>query len=402
VLEEMSRHPAQTFGLRPLDYVGDDDPGVREAAVGAAGATGADLSAVVPALDDRSLRVRRSAAGALAGTNEGRGLLLEVLEVGSVLATEAALDALTPLETLDVRFTTWAAGEARRAAYLAGHRRVLEERLDSSEGRYLLRVLGGRVDRLIHWVLMAMTTSKTREIMPLVARGVDSDDPETNAQAVEALESVGDRSVLAVLLPLLERTDAIVEADAIRASLNELTGDFDPWLSGLARRCLERFAAEGEEVVPSWGEMTGDRLDTLDEMGRILVLQRVPMFSELDPEDLMLVARFTKEVRLDPGELVYHEGDPGTELLVVVEGSAVVSRTRDDDRQEIGTYDAGEHVGELSLLTGGRRSADVQAGPEGLHGLVVGKSELITILEERPVVALGMLGTLAGRLIDQT
>ena len=403
VYDEMVRHPDETLGLSPTDHIADPDPGVRAAAVAAVASSRGDLRRIVPSLEDRSVRVRRAAAQSLAGTDEGRVLLLEVLEVGSVLATEAALNALTPVENLDPRFTTWAANEARRASYLAGHRRVLDARLDSMQGRYLVRVLASRVDRLIHWVLIAMTTSRTREIMPLVARGVDADDPETNAQAVEALESVGDRSVLSVLLPLLEQAPEPDESDAHQESLRELAEDFDPWLSGLASRCLDlELSAVDPDVVPSWVGMAGDQLDTLDEMGRILVLQRVPMFSELDPEDLVLVARFTKEVRFDVGEEIYREGEPGTELLVIVEGSAVVSRTRDSSRHVIETYHDGEHVGELSLLTGGRRSADVEAGAEGLHGLVVGKPELIAILEERPAVAVGMLGTLASRLIEQT
>jgi hypothetical protein len=53
-------------------------------------------------------------------------------------------------------------------------------------------------------------------------------------------------------------------------------------------------------------------------------------------------------------------------------------------------------------LTGEPRSADVHSGAAGLLGLVVTKSELVAVLEERPGVALGMLGTLAGRLIEQT
>lgn len=400
VFEEMTRHPGVTFDLSPVDYIDDDDPGVRAAAVAAVASSGSDLERVVPSLDDRSLRVRRAAARALARSEEGRGLLLEVLEVGSVIATEAALDALTPVETLDPRFTTWAATEAQRAAYLAGHSRVLDAELDSPQGRYLVRVLDSRVDRLIHWVLMAMTTPTTKEIMPVVARGVDSDDPETNAQAIEALESVGERSVLTVLLPLLEQSSDGEVENAHRSSLQELSRDFDPWLSGLALRCLEQIAERSD--VARLDGIAGDQLDTLDEMGRILVLQRVPMFSGLDPEDLILVARFTKEVRFDPKEVIYREGDPGTELLVVVDGLAVVTRTRDGMRHLIETYGSGEHVGELSLLTGGRRSADVEAGDVGLHGLVVGKSELIAILEERPAVAVGMLGTLAARLVEQT
>ena len=403
VFEEMARHPEQTFGLQPVDFVDDEDPGVRAAAVSAAVSLGSDLNLVVSSHDDRSVRVRRSAARALAATDEGRGELFEVLAVGSVIATEAALDALTPVETFDPRFISWATSEAKRAAYLARHRRSLDPALDSVPGRYLIRVLASRYDRLVHWVLEAMTTPRTGEIMPLVARGVIAEDPETNSQAVEALELVGDRSVLAVLLPLLEEPESFVEADAHGASLRELVGDFDPWLSRLASRCLElELADEGSTPVASWGEMAGEHLDTLDEFGRVLALQRVPMFSELDPEDLVLVARSSTEIRFDPEEAIYREGEPGAELLVIVEGSAAVSRTRDGDRQMIDTYHDGEYVGELALLTGGRRAADVTAGAEGLHGLVIGKLELIAILEERPAVALGMLGTLASRLIEQT
>ncbi|HEX6287111.1 MAG TPA: HEAT repeat domain-containing protein [Acidimicrobiia bacterium] len=401
VFEEMLRHPGQTLGLRPRDFVADDDPAVRAAAAAAIAASGSDLEAVLPSLDDRSVRVRRAAARALASSHEGRELLLDVLEGGSVIATEAALDAMTPVEDLDQRFTAWAASEAQRASYLAGHRRLLETRLDSPQGRYLVRVLDSRVNRLVHWVLMAMTTDATKEIMPLVARGVEADDPETNAQAIEALESVADRSVLSVLLPLLEQSGEGAGSDAHEDTLRELSGDFDPWLSRLATLCLDRYAS-GNDDLASLGEMAGQELDTLDDMGRVLVLQQVPMFSGLDPEDLILVARFTKEARFDPNDPIYREGDPGTELLVIVEGSAVVSRTRAEARHLIDTYHAGEHVGELSLLTGGRRSADVEAGSDGLHGLVLGKSELMAILEERPAVALGMLGTLASRLIEQT
>jgi CRP-like cAMP-binding protein len=65
-------------------------------------------------------------------------------------------------------------------------------------------------------------------------------------------------------------------------------------------------------------------------------------------------------------------------------------------------YGSSEHVGELALLGGGVRSADVSAGESGLHGIVITKDDLLSILEERPTVAMGMLTTLAKRLTDQT
>jgi hypothetical protein len=239
--------------------------------------------------------------------------------------------------------------------------------------------------------------------MPIVGKGVRSDDVETNAQAIEALETVGARSVLEVLLPLLEPADAAAAELDHRAALQELSTDFDRWLRALALQSLG--GAEDDRRpngVPGLAPMPERPLDKLDEMGRVLVLQRVPMFRDLDPEDLLLIARATDEAHFDEDEMIYREGEPGTELLVIVTGTVSVSRMRSGERSIIETYTEGEHVGELSLLYGGDRSADVQAGRGGVHGLVLSKTDLMSILEERPSVALGMLGTLARRLVAQT
>ena len=133
-----------------------------------------------------------------------------------------------------------------------------------------------------------------------------------------------------------------------------------------------------------------------------MALHRVPMFSELDPEDLELIARATNEVQYQANEPIYRDGDHASEMLVIVEGRAVVSKNRGSARDVIRIFGAGEHVGELALLGAGVRSADVFAGDSGLHGIVVTKDDLLSILEERPAVALGMLTTLARRLSEQT
>lgn len=418
VLDEVARSPSEPMGIDPARYLDHDDPGVRARAVAALAAVGGDLLRIAPALEDQSLRVRRAAATALADSEAGRSQLLAVLREGSVVATEAALRALAPLDGAGPEFTDWAANEARRAAHLLDFRRSLEGQVDYPEGEFLIRVLDNRVSRLIQWVLLAMSTNQTREVMGVVGRGVRTDDPETNAQAIEALESVGERSVLDVLLPLLEPVPSGVQSKDHRETLRELSTDFDPWLRALALRCLARDAetdlrkageaAAGDEsdlarrAVPSLSLMPEDDMDTLDQMDRVLVLQRVPMFAELDPEDLLLIAGASREARFEAGDLIYGEGEPGTELLVIFDGEAVVSRLRDERRQLIETYRDGDHVGELSLLAGGARSADVHAGEDGLRGLVFTKTDLLSILEERPSVAMGMLSTLASRLVEQT
>jgi CRP-like cAMP-binding protein len=138
-----------------------------------------------------------------------------------------------------------------------------------------------------------------------------------------------------------------------------------------------------------------EAIPLLSPVDRVLALQRVAMFSELDPEDLEKVASVTAERRYEPNEFIYHEGAPGDEMLVIVTGEVKVLH---GGTQMIRSYGAGQHVGELALLRRAPRSADVVAGADGVFGLALGASELEGILDERPVVAMAMLATLAERL----
>ena len=399
------------------DLLSDEDAEVRALAARVALEQGVPLESIRPLLDDPSLRVRRATAEALADSDAGRKLLMEVLQVGTVNETDVALRALVPLEELAEDFVEWARAEAERAAWLDRMRRALGDDHDSDTSRFLRTVLDERIARLEQWVLMAMTTVETEDMMPLVQRGVGAEDPETRAQAIEAIEALGDRRVLAVLLPLLDQPAGSSDMSE-REALRELSGDFDPWLRALAMRCLtERIRSDLEHVyelarsdesdlvraiVPSLAAMPVEKSDTLGVMDRVLALQRMPMFADLDPEDLEILARSTEEIAFGPGETIYREGVEGRQALMIVEGRAVVSVTRNGETRIINEYGPGDSVGELALLGSGVRSADVTAGDEGLHGVVIDKAEFISVLEERPSVALGMLSTLAHRLVAET
>lgn len=400
VLRETSR-PTSTIEVDPTPYLGHSSPLVRSMAASVYPRSDRDPAALRPHLDDRSHRVRRAAALALAETPEGRAILLEVLENGSVGASESALGALAPLDELSTEFTEWARREAERAALLTSYARAIETPEPSLALRSLLSVLEKRSQRLIQWVLLAMTTAETRGVMPLVARGVQSNDLETRSQAIEALDAIGAKTVLAVLLPLLEPEDEAGAMDSATA-LGEMTRDFDPWVSSLASRAVAE-TSRPSESLPSLSDVDpSDTPSILDRMDQVLALQRVDMFSDLDPEDLDLVARAVDERFYEPASPIYRRGDPGDEMLVIVEGSALITVPEGEEQKLVQTYGPGDHVGELSLLTGGSRSADVVAGDEGMRGLALSASDLVTVLEERTNVAVRMLRTLAQRLVDQT
>jgi HEAT repeat protein len=403
-LRETSR-PTSTMDIDPTPYLESPSSLVRATAASVYPGRGGDPEILRPRLDDRSHRVRTEAAAALASTADGRAILLDVLESGSVGASEAALRALAPRDELSAEFTDWARREAERAALLMSYAGAVERAEPSLAKSSLLSVLEKRSQRLVQWVLLAMTTAETRGAMPLVARGVQSDDPETRSQAIEALETIGAKTVLTVLLPLLEPEGETGSGD-LEETLKQMTRDFDPWINALAGLLLEEAhetPGEGSPILPSLtGVDPSDAPAILDNMERVLVLQRVDMFSDLDPEDLVLIAQAAEERYYEPHAPIFHQGDPGDEMLVIVEGSAVVSVSEKHGARLVDTYGAGDHVGELSLLTGGPRSADVVAGDEGARGLALSASDLITVLEERTNVAVALLRTLAQRLVDQT
>lgn len=401
-IAETARNPSSiVIDLRP--YLSHSSPVVREAAARAALDSDIAPSNLRPGLDDRSPRVRATTAGTLAASPEGREILIDVLATGSVNASEAALKAITPFDEIPEDLSDWARQEAERAAFLISHGRALEETDHAGPAHdYLRSVLEMRSRRLVQWVVMAMTTSETKAVMPLVARGVESSDADIQSQAIEALESIGAREVMNVLLPLLE-SDGGIRSTATGEPLLELAKDFDPWLSALAARALEESKGGRDGSVPSLSAMDETMSPSiLDTMDRVLVLQRVHMFSELDPEDLELIAQAATETTHEPGAPIFLQGEIGDEMLVIVEGSAVVTVPEDSTTRLIEEYGPGDHVGELSLLAGGPRSADVHAGETGVRGLALTATDLLRVLEERPTVAVGMLGTLAKRLIEQT
>ena len=141
-----------------------------------------------------------------------------------------------------------------------------------------------------------------------------------------------------------------------------------------------------------------DVVDTLDRVERLEVLAGVPLFAGLSIADLESIADVTSLRALGAEDRVFAQGDPGDEMLIVVEGGVDVIRRGPEGSRYMASLGPGGVVGELSIFRGLPRSADVVAGPEGVTGLVIGARTLEHILQERPQIALGMLATLADKI----
>ena len=352
---------------------------------------------LVEALDDDSTLVRRTAAGLLASRDADTAGVLDVLLNGSARAQEAALLALDGhAQAIRSDVSTWAEQQIVRATDWRAARRSLETDgdaelpADTAIG-FLAAVLERRERGLADRTLGALAVLGAPEAQGVIRRCLRSADQETRAQALEALESLGDRRLSRAIVSFLD-ADAGGFGPGHDIVLDRLVNDEDRWVRSLAERTIEdqRGAAGVAQIERSMSE-----IDTM------LLLRRVPLFASLEPEDLQRIARTCSERTYAAEAMLMREGDIGNELLVLVEGSVRVVRfDAEGNERLIRTYEPGDHIGELAVLRERPRAASVIADTD-VRGLVIDGANLKAILRERPDAAMAMLATLAERISVQ-
>ncbi|HEY4896621.1 MAG TPA: cyclic nucleotide-binding domain-containing protein [Solirubrobacteraceae bacterium] len=107
----------------------------------------------------------------------------------------------------------------------------------------------------------------------------------------------------------------------------------------------------------------------------IEVLQRVPLFADLDEAELGRVASVFKERRFSKGDTVIQQGSGAAAFFVIDAGEVIVHV----DGIERRTLKAGDYFGEMALIDAGARTATVKA----LTDLVCSG---VTFWDFRPIV----------------
>lgn len=126
---------------------------------------------------------------------------------------------------------------------------------------------------------------------------------------------------------------------------------------------------------------------------RTALLATAPLLSGVDEVGLASVAAKAVEVAFSDGQVIARQGDVGSGLFIIASGAVRVVR----DGDTIATLGPGEFFGELSVLDGQPRTAQVvAAGPTVC--LALSTWEFEAVVRERPDVALAIMRGLAGRL----
>jgi CRP/FNR family transcriptional regulator, cyclic AMP receptor protein len=138
--------------------------------------------------------------------------------------------------------------------------------------------------------------------------------------------------------------------------------------------------------------------------GLAATLASVDLFAGLPAKVLSQLALYGKPQSFSAGERVTIEGaavggwapfsQTGVFFHVVLEGSGEVRK----HGAAVALVGPGEYFGELSLIDGGPRTADVVAGPDGLSSLAFDKWTFAELLEEHPEIAVPMLRVMTARL----
>jgi CRP/FNR family cyclic AMP-dependent transcriptional regulator len=136
---------------------------------------------------------------------------------------------------------------------------------------------------------------------------------------------------------------------------------------------------------------------TLTRVRKTDLLSAARLFDGVDADGMDRIAAVAVEVEFPTGHVINRQGDIGTGFFVVVTGGVRVIR----DGEEVARLGPGDFFGELSVLDGRPRTAQVIA-TEPTTCLALSTWDFEAVVREEPSVALAILRGLAGRLRDLT
>ena len=132
---------------------------------------------------------------------------------------------------------------------------------------------------------------------------------------------------------------------------------------------------------------------TLTDDRRAELIAGCRLFTGLPDHEVRAIAGTAQEIEFPAGRVIARQGEVGTGFFVIVDGTVRVVR----NGELIATLGPGEFFGELSILDGQPRTAQVVT-EEPTRCLALASWDFERVLLENPQLTLGILRGLAGRL----
>lgn len=131
---------------------------------------------------------------------------------------------------------------------------------------------------------------------------------------------------------------------------------------------------------------------------KIDILKKVPIFSGISSKDLEKIVAVTHQRKYRKDSMILIEEEAGQTMFILMSGQVKISRISEDGREVILAVMAeGDFFGELSLLDGQSRSANVTVIKDA-EMLLINREDFLNLLNEFPQIAIQLLRELAGRM----
>ena len=127
------------------------------------------------------------------------------------------------------------------------------------------------------------------------------------------------------------------------------------------------------------------------------LLRRVPIFAEIEPSKLKLLAFMSERVGFDPGKPLVRQGDPADAAYLIIEGHAEVMVETPAGPVLVATNGPNELVGEMGILCDSPRNATVCA-KDRVVALRISKEPFMRMVREFPTMAVSIMQELAQRV----
>ena len=130
------------------------------------------------------------------------------------------------------------------------------------------------------------------------------------------------------------------------------------------------------------------------------LLRQVPIFAEIEPSKLKLLAFMSERVGFDSGKRLMRQGDPADAAYLIIDGHAEVILETPAGPVIVATLGANDFVGEMGILGDVPRNATVRA-KDRLIALRISKEPFMSMVREFPTMAVSIMQELAHR-VDST
>jgi CRP-like cAMP-binding protein len=127
------------------------------------------------------------------------------------------------------------------------------------------------------------------------------------------------------------------------------------------------------------------------------LLLNIPLFSKLSPEEMTALTQLLKTRKFVESEPIVYLGDDGSEFYIVQHGKVAVSHPDESGKEvTLAELGPGNFFGEISLLDGGPRTANVRADGD-VTLLSLERGQFVQFLLQHPAAAVHILTILGAR-----